>query len=80
MEETGHQRVAKNRIKENKQGLSRGEVLVCFLLYLFEKYKFKEKEMKEMAANVETMFSVREKPWCGLGTSVSAEDTDFGCN
>lgn len=29
-----------------------------------------EKEEGKMAANVETMFSVREKPWHGLGTIV----------
>lgn len=28
-------------------------------------------EEKDMAANVETMFSVREKPWHGLGTVVA---------
>ena len=32
--------------------------------------KLKEKERVKMAANVETMFSVREKPWHGLGTIV----------
>jgi len=31
--------------------------------------------MKEMAANVETMFSVREKPWHGLGTIVKEAPT-----
>ena len=30
----------------------------------------KKKEMNEMAANVETMFYTREKPWHGLGTKV----------
>jgi phage/plasmid-like protein (TIGR03299 family) len=34
-----------------------------------------EKEMKEMAANVESMFSVREKPWHGLGTIVKEAPT-----
>lgn len=34
------------------------------------KKEFKGKEMLQMAANVETMFSVREKPWHGLGTIV----------
>lgn len=32
---------------------------------------FLRKEEKEMAANVESMFSTREKPWHGLGTVVS---------
>lgn len=31
--------------------------------------------MKEMAANVESMFSVREKPWHGLGTIVKEAPT-----
>ena len=53
--------MAKNRMKENKQGFSRGEVLVCFLLYLLEKYIFKEKEMKEMAANVEILLLEESK-------------------
>ena len=32
--------------------------------------KNKKKERKIMAANVETMFYSREKPWHGLGTRV----------
>ena len=32
-----------------------------------------QKEEKFMAANVETMFYTREKPWHGLGTRVSDE-------
>ena len=35
----------------------------------------KKKEMNEMSANVETMFSVREKPWHGLGTIVKEAPT-----
>ena len=31
--------------------------------------------MKKMAANVETMFSVREKPWHGLGKIVTEAPT-----
>lgn len=37
--------------------------------------KKQEKEMLKMAANVETMFSVREKPWHGLGTIVMEAPT-----
>ena len=37
--------------------------------------KTKEKEMLHMAANIETMFSVREKPWHGLGTIVMEAPT-----
>ena len=35
----------------------------------------KEKENLKMAANVETMFSVREKPWHGLGKIVMEAPT-----
>jgi phage/plasmid-like protein (TIGR03299 family) len=38
---------------------------------LSEKQEKEEKERGKMAANVETMFSVREKPWHGLGTIVA---------
>lgn len=34
-----------------------------------------EKEIKIMAANVETMFYTREKPWHGLGTRVETAPT-----
>ena len=38
------------------------EAPFCIPIDLFDEKKFKEKEMLQMAANVETMFSVREKP------------------
>ena len=51
------------------------EASFCISIDLFDEKKFKEKEMLQMAANVETMFSVREKPWHGLGTIVMEAPT-----
>ncbi len=51
------------------------EAPFCIPIELFDEKKFKEKEMLQMAANVETMFSVREKPWHGLGTIVMMAPT-----
>ena len=51
------------------------EAPFCIPIELFDEKKFKEKEMLQMAANVETMFSVREKPWHGLGTIVMKAPT-----
>ena len=56
--------------KQNKDvngGLSMRKHLFYTLLPTHEK---REKEMLKMAHMIETMFSVREKPWHGLGTIV----------
>ena len=56
--------------KQNKDvngGLSMRKLLFYTLLPTHEK---REKEMLKMAHMIETMFSVREKPWHGLGTIV----------
>lgn len=37
---------------------------------VMNKYKIRKLEEKIMAANIETMFYVRETPWHGLGTRV----------
>ena len=49
---------------------------VCILPDLSDAVKkLRGKEMSQMAANVESMFFVREKPWHGLGTIVMEAPT-----